>query len=242
MGMIMDIKFYGHCYLGAALQREQLYSLPSRRFSVPIAAAICLLSAQSVLVPPCNADDVVGVDKIRHNRQKFGESNNTRKEDTSMAKIYEFKEKALDGTMLDFSTYKGNVLLIVNTASECGFTPQYKGLEELNEKYQGRGLKILGFPCNQFGHQEPGDSDAIGSFCQKNYGVTFQMFEKIDVNGKNADPLYKYLTSAAPGILGSEAIKWNFTKFLIDRNGAIVRRFGSNVVPKDIAPEIEKLL
>jgi glutathione peroxidase len=159
-----------------------------------------------------------------------------------MTTIYDFKAEALSGDTLVLSEYKGDVCLIVNTASECGFTPQYKGLEELNKKYEGKGLRVLGFPCNQFGHQEPGDSDAIANFCEKNYGVTFQMFKKIDVNGANAHPLFKYLTSAAPGVLGTEAIKWNFTKFLVDKNGAVSKRYAPSVSPEDIAPDIEKLL
>lgn len=164
------------------------------------------------------------------------------KRNGKMAEIYEFKANSLDGKEIDFSSYKGSVLLIVNTASQCGFTPQYAGLEELNKKYRDRGLKVLGFPCDQFGHQEPGDSKTIAGFCQKNYGVSFQMFEKIDVNGKDAHPLYKYLTSSVPGLLGSESIKWNFSKFLVDRHGKVVERFASNVSPESIAPEIEKLL
>ncbi len=156
--------------------------------------------------------------------------------------IYDFQAKSLDGKELSLSKYKGDVVLIVNTASECGFTPQYKGLEELNKTYADKGLKVLGFPCDQFGHQEPGDSSQIGAFCQKNYGVDFQMFEKIDVNGENAHPLYKYLTSSAPGIMGTEAIKWNFTKFLVDRQGKVVKRYASNVEPKDIVSDIEKQL
>jgi len=159
-----------------------------------------------------------------------------------VSKIYQFKAKALDGREIDFKNYEGDVLLIVNTASKCGFTPQYAGLEELNKKYGKQGLKILGFPCNQFGGQEPGDPEQISDFCHKNYGVDFQMFDKIDVNGKNAHPLYKYLTETAPGLLGSKDIKWNFTKFLIDRKGKVVERFAPNVKPEDIDSAIEKLL
>ncbi|HEY9774260.1 MAG TPA: glutathione peroxidase [Planktothrix sp.] len=159
-----------------------------------------------------------------------------------MSTIYDYKAEALSGETIDLSKYKGDVCLIVNTASECGFTPQYKGLEQLNKKYEAQGLRVLGFPCNQFGHQEPGDSHAIANFCEKNYGVTFQMFQKIDVNGKDAHPLYKYLTSTAPGVLGTEAIKWNFTKFLIDKSGAVAKRFAPSVSPDDIGPEIEQLL
>lgn len=155
-----------------------------------------------------------------------------------MAEIYTFKAKALDGKEIELSRYKGEVMLIVNTASECGFTPQYEGLEALNKKYAAKGLKILGFPCNQFGAQEPGDSHAIASFCKKNYGVDFQMFEKIDVNGKDADPIYRYLT----GTTGDKPIKWNFTKFLIDRNGHIVKRFDSAVKPEELTSDIEKQL
>ncbi len=164
------------------------------------------------------------------------------KEDRQMTTIYGFKAKSLEGKEIDFNSYKDHPLLIVNTASHCGFTSQYQGLESLQKKYAERGLKVLGFPCNQFGEQEPGDSKEINNFCQKNYGVTFQMFEKIDVNGKDAHPLYKYLTNSAPGVLGTEAIKWNFTKFLIDRQGHVVKRFAPNVDPENISPEIEKVL
>lgn len=159
-----------------------------------------------------------------------------------MSTIYQFKARALDGKEIEFRDYKGHVLLIVNTASECGFTPQYNGLEALHNKFYERGLMVLGFPCNQFGNQEPKDSKSIAQFCQKNYGVTFQMFEKIDVNGKDAHPLYKYLTSTAPGILGSTAIKWNFTKFLVDSKGTVVQRLAPNVEPQSISGDIEKLL
>jgi glutathione peroxidase len=157
------------------------------------------------------------------------------------AKIYEFKEKSLDGKNIDFSSYKGDVLLIVNTASKCGYTPQYKGLEELNKTYSSKGLKVLGFPCNQFKAQEPGDATEIHDFCQKNYGVDFQMFDKIEVNGENANPLYKYLKEAAPEDKGTE-IRWNFTKFLVDRKGNVVKRFDSKVKPEELVSDIEKLL
>lgn len=156
--------------------------------------------------------------------------------------VYDFKAKTLEGKEVDLSKYKGDVLLIVNTASECGYTPQYQGLQELHSQYGGKGLKVLGFPCNQFGGQEPGDSTKIGAFCQKNYGVEFQMFEKIDVNGDKAHPLYKYLTAAAPGIAGTQAIKWNFTKFLVDREGKVLKRYAPDVNPKDIAPDIAGVL
>ncbi|WP_250533811.1 glutathione peroxidase [Caballeronia sp. AZ10_KS36] len=156
--------------------------------------------------------------------------------------IYGFTAERLDGTTTSLDTYRGKVLLIVNTASECGFTPQYRGLQELYTLYAGRGFEVLGFPCNQFGKQEPGDAAQIGSFCETNYGVTFPMFAKIDVNGPNAHPLFKYLTEKEPGVLGLEAIKWNFTKFLIDRNGNIVKRYAPITKPESIADDIEKLL
>jgi glutathione peroxidase len=163
-------------------------------------------------------------------------------EQTMSESVYDFHAKSLDGKDIDLSSYKGDVMLIVNTASECGFTNQYKGLEELHEKYQDRGLKILGFPCNQFGGQEPGDNQQIASFCQKNFGVNFQMFEKIDVNGEDAHPLYKYLTKAAPGALGTKAIKWNFTKFLVDRQGKVLKRYAPTTKPEDLRADIEKQL
>ncbi len=159
-----------------------------------------------------------------------------------MSTVYEYTAKALDGKEIKLEQYKGNVMLIVNTASKCGFTSQFAGLEKLHEEYSKRGLSLLGFPCNQFGAQEPGDSAEIGAFCQKNYGVDFQMFDKIEVNGDHAHPLYKYLTDKAPGLLGLKDIKWNFTKFLLDRDGNIVKRYAPNVEPADISADIEKLL
>lgn len=164
------------------------------------------------------------------------------KKDVQVGAIYDFKAKALDGKEISLGDYKGDVMLIVNTASKCGFTPQYQGLEALNKEYAAKGLKILGFPCNQFGAQEPGDSSAIAEFCQRNYGVDFQMFEKIEVNGENAHPLYKYLTEAAPGALGTKAIKWNFTKFLVDRKGEVLKRYAPDVKPEDLKGDIEKVL
>ena len=148
----------------------------------------------------------------------------------------------LAGDATDLSQYKGKVLLIVNTASKCGFTPQYGGLQDLHEEMAYRGLAVLGFPCNQFGKQEPGDSDAIGEFCQLNYGVGFDMFEKVEVNGSGAHPLFQQLKAAAPGVLGTQAIKWNFTKFLVARDGTIVKRYGSNTSPEAIKGDIEAQL
>jgi glutathione peroxidase len=156
--------------------------------------------------------------------------------------LNEFSAKTLNGKTLGLASYRGKVVLVVNTASECGFTPQYTGLEALNKKYHERGLEVLGFPCNQFGAQEPGDSAEIGAFCQKNYGVSFQMFDKVEVNGAGAHPLYKWLTHAAPGILGTEAIKWNFTKFLLGRDGSVVKRYAPKTDPGEIAGDIETLL
>jgi glutathione peroxidase len=156
--------------------------------------------------------------------------------------VYEFSAARLDGHEEKLADYRGQVLLIVNTASACGFTPQYAGLEALYENLHGEGLTILGFPCNQFGAQEPGSEAEIGAFCQKNYGVTFPMFSKIEVNGANAHPLYKYLKDAKPGLLGTEAIKWNFTKFLIGKDGEPVARYAPNTKPDELEAPIRKLL
>ena len=156
--------------------------------------------------------------------------------------IYDFSAARLDGHEEKLTDYRGKVLLIVNTASACGFTPQYAGLEALYENLHGEGLAILGFPCNQFGAQEPGSEAEIGAFCQKNYGVTFPMFSKIEVNGANAHPLYKYLKDAKPGLLGTEAIKWNFTKFLIGKDGEPVARYAPNTKPDELEAPIRKLL
>ncbi|WP_420769114.1 glutathione peroxidase [Parageobacillus thermoglucosidasius] len=156
--------------------------------------------------------------------------------------IYEFTAKTIRGKEQSLADYKGKVLLIVNTASKCGFTSQYKELQELYEQYRERGLVVLGFPCNQFGNQEPGTEEEIERFCQVNYGVTFPIFAKVDVNGEQAHPLFRYLTEKAPGVFGTKAIKWNFTKFLIDRNGNVVARFAPQTKPSELKSEIEKLL
>jgi len=159
-----------------------------------------------------------------------------------MDSLYDLSVDDINGKPVKLSKYKGKVLLIVNTASECGFTPQYKGLEALYEKFHGKGLEVLGFPCNQFGAQEPGDEKAIEQFCELNYGVTFPMFAKVDVNGDDASPLFKHLKSAKKGILGSEAIKWNFTKFLVDRDGNVVERYAPKTEPKELENDVRTLL
>jgi glutathione peroxidase len=159
-----------------------------------------------------------------------------------MASLYDCKVDDIHGNPVRMSVYKGKVLLIVNTASKCGFTPQYKGLEALHQKFHARGLEVLGFPCNQFGAQEPGNEQEIETFCEVNYGVTFALFAKVDVNGKDAAPLYRILKKAQPGLLGSEAIKWNFTKFLVDRDGNVVARYAPNAEPASLADDIRKLL
>ncbi|MBR0565176.1 glutathione peroxidase [Azoarcus sp. L1K30] len=156
--------------------------------------------------------------------------------------IHETVLHTLDGRATSFGTYAGKVLLVVNTASQCGFTPQYAGLEQLYKDYAARGFAVLGFPCNQFGAQEPGDSAEIAAFCEKNYGVSFPMFARIDVNGANAHPLFTWLKENARGVLGSESIKWNFTKFLLDRDGNVVQRYAPTTSPAALAQDIERLL
>ena len=162
--------------------------------------------------------------------------------EASPASIYELSAPLLDGSTLSLADLRGRVLLIVNTASKCGFTPQFAGLEALYQSFRDRGLAILAFPCNQFGQQEPGSGGEIGAFCQKNYGVSFPVFSKIDVNGPHAHPIFRFLTAAQPGILGTRRIKWNFTKFLVDRQGRVVRRYAPATSPANIAPAIEQLL
>jgi glutathione peroxidase len=158
-----------------------------------------------------------------------------------MASIYDFNAKSLAGEDVPLKRFEGQVLLIVNTASACGFTPQYKGLEALQQAYGSRGFSVLGFPCNQFGRQEPGNAAQIEEFCESNYAISFPMFDKIDVNGGNAHPLYQYLRAEKSGLLGS-SIKWNFTKFLIDRSGKVVARHAPTTTPQALTREIEALL
>ena len=155
---------------------------------------------------------------------------------------YATRVTTLDGRDTDLTPWSGKVLLIVNTASQCGYTPQYAGLEALHRQFKERGLVVLGFPCDQFGHQEPGTSAEIASFCQQNYGVTFPLHAKIDVNGAGAHPLFVQLKHAAPGLLGTEAIKWNFTKFLVDRSGKVVERYAPATTPEKLGTDIERLL
>lgn len=159
-----------------------------------------------------------------------------------MTTVYDFSATTIDGKPRKLADYKGKVLLVVNTASKCGFTPQYKGLEALYKKHKDKGLVVLGFPSNQFGAQEPGPDSEIAEFCEMNYGVTFPMFSKIDVNGDAAHPLYKYLTSTKKGLLGSEAIKWNFTKFLVGRDGQVIKRYAPTDKPESLKKDIEAAL
>lgn len=156
--------------------------------------------------------------------------------------IYDYEANTLRGQEESLSKYKGKVLLVVNTASKCGFTPQYKGLQEVYDKFKDRGFEVLGFPSNQFAGQEPGESEDIAEFCEINYGVTFPMYEKVDVNGDSAHPLFKYLSKEAPGVLGSKSVKWNFTKFLVDQEGRVLKRFAPSTTPEQIEADIAKLL
>jgi glutathione peroxidase len=160
----------------------------------------------------------------------------------STASIYDFQANDINGQAVNLADHKGKVLLIINTASACGFTPQFSGLEQLHQTYADKGLVVLGFPCNQFGSQDPGSNAEIGAFCQKNYGVSFAMMEKIEVNGKDAHPLFQWLKQQAPGLLGSEGIKWNFTKFLVGRDGQVIKRFASLDKPASLADDIEQAL
>ena len=159
-----------------------------------------------------------------------------------MTTVYDFDAQSINGKPVALKQFKGKVLLIVNTASACGFTPQFGGLEKLHESYADQGLVVLGFPSNQFGAQDPGSNDEIASFCQLNYGVSFPMMAKIDVNGAQAAPLYQWLSQEAPGLLGSKAIKWNFTKFLVGKDGRVIRRYAPQDAPKKLAGDIEAAL
>ncbi|MGV3494060.1 MAG: glutathione peroxidase [Ramlibacter sp.] len=159
-----------------------------------------------------------------------------------MASIYDFEAQTITGETVPLSQFRGKPLLIVNTASACGFTPQFKGLEDLHKDYGPRGLVVLGFPCNQFGAQDPGSNAEIAQFCERNYGVSFPMMAKIDVNGAQAHPLYQWLTAEAPGLLGSKAIKWNFTKFLVGKDGQVLKRYAPQDAPASLARDIESAL
>ncbi|MDZ4100554.1 MAG: glutathione peroxidase [Hydrogenophaga sp.] len=159
-----------------------------------------------------------------------------------MSSIHDFEALSIDGKPVSLAQFKGKPMLIVNTASACGFTPQFGGLEKLHKTYGARGLVVLGFPCNQFGSQDPGSNDEIASFCQLNYGVSFPMMEKINVNGTDAHPLYQWLTAEAPGLLGSKAIKWNFTKFLVGKDGRVIKRYAPQDAPEKLAADIEAAL
>jgi glutathione peroxidase len=159
-----------------------------------------------------------------------------------MSSIYDFKAQSIEGQPVALDQFRGHPLLIVNTASACGFTPQFGGLEQLHQTYGARGLVVLGFPCNQFGSQDPGSNGEIATFCQRNYGVTFPMMSKIDVNGADAHPLYQWLAAEAPGLLGSKAIKWNFTKFLVGKDGTVLKRYAPQDAPEKLAKDIEAAL
>ena len=159
-----------------------------------------------------------------------------------MPTVYDFDAQTIDGRTVPLRQYEGKVLLIVNTASACGFTPQFAGLEELHQRYGDQGLVVLGFPCNQFAGQDPGSNDEIASFCQLNYGVSFPMMAKIDVNGQDASPLYRWLAAEAPGLLGLKAIKWNFTKFLVGKDGQVIRRYAPQDTPAKLADDVEAAL
>jgi len=159
-----------------------------------------------------------------------------------MATVYDFEALSIEGQPVSLEQFKGQVMLIVNTASACGFTPQFGGLEKLHQTLGGRGLVVLGFPCNQFGAQDPGSDEEIGAFCERNYGVSFPMMSKVEVNGANAHPLYRWLTAEAPGLLGSKAIKWNFTKFLVGKDGRVIKRYAPQDAPEKLAADIEAAL
>ena len=159
-----------------------------------------------------------------------------------MTTVHDFVARSIDGRSVPLANFKGRVLLVVNTASACGFTPQFAGLEQLHQAYGPKGLAVIGFPCNQFGSQDPGSNEEISQFCQMNYGVSFPMMEKVAVNGPGADPLFQWLRTEAPGLLGSKSIKWNFTKFLVGKDGAVIRRYAPQDAPSALKGDIEKAL
>ncbi|EJM97674.1 glutathione peroxidase [Herbaspirillum sp. YR522] len=159
-----------------------------------------------------------------------------------MSNVYDFHPKLADGSEFDLAQLRGQVMLIANTASKCGFTPQYNGLEHIHRQFGERGLAVLGFPCNQFGKQEPGSAEEIGAFCESKFGVSFALFAKVEVNGDQAEPLFRFLKQKAPGLLGSKAIKWNFTKFLVRRDGTVFRRYAPQTRPEEMISDIEQLL
>lgn len=208
--------------------------------ALSVAAMVTVIAVGSM--PAVNADDAAAADTKGAEATSSSSSSSSSKSSAPAAvnSVYDVTATSLEGKPVALADYKGKVMLVVNTASKCGFTPQYEGLEKLHEKYAGEGLVVLGFPCNQFGKQEPGESGEIASFCQKNYGVKFQMFEKIDVNGKNAHPLYVYLKKASPSDHGD--IRWNFSKFLIDRNGKVIKRYASIASPESLSKDIEAAL
>lgn len=203
--------------------------------------AVALLVLGVAVAALCTTSGAIGesASSARESEAVVSEADDVKADVSAEAPIYKFKANALDGHEIQFADYKGKVLLIVNTASHCGYTPQYEGLETLSKKYHAQGLEVLGFPCNQFGHQEPGDAAAISSFCSKNYGVDFQMFEKIEVNGKDANPLYVYLKKSTKD---HGDIRWNFTKFLVDKQGKVLKRYGSMASPESISADIEAAL
>jgi glutathione peroxidase len=162
--------------------------------------------------------------------------------EVNMTTVYDFQARRIDGQAVPLKDFEGQVMLIVNTASACGYTPQFAGLEELHKSYGGKGLAVVGFPCNQFGRQDPGSNDEIARFCQVNYGVSFPMMAKIDVKGEHADPLYQWLTKEAPGVLGTTSIKWNFTKFLVGKDGKVIRRYAPADEPAKLKKDIEQAL
>lgn len=200
---------------------------------------LSVLSGAAIMVSTTGGAIGDSGNSARESEAMVSEADDLKVDASGDVPIYKFKATALDGREIQFADYKDKVLLIVNTASHCGYTPQYAGLEALSKKYEAQGLRVLGFPCDQFGHQEPGDAAAISSFCSKNYGVDFQMFDKIEVNGKEANPLYVYLKKSTKD---HGDIRWNFTKFLVDKQGKVLKRYGSMASPESIAADIEAAL